>query len=33
MKVFLMEVTFGVWRDEVLDNSLLCLSIIIQEEM
>jgi len=29
-----MEVTFGVWHEEVCDSdALVCLSVVIQEEM
>jgi len=28
-----MKVTFVVWHEEVRDNALVCLSVVIQEEM
>jgi hypothetical protein len=33
MQVALKEFTFGVRHDEMLDDTFLCLSVVIQEEV
>jgi hypothetical protein len=32
MQVALKEFAFGVWHDDMLDDTFLCISIVVQEE-